>query len=378
MPFPRNTFAVVTCEVLMRRVCLLLLLLASLSAWCADDVDSLTAVVTRMARIGHCSSPQFSPDGKTVAFISDMSGVPQVWTVPAQGGWPRLITALDDAVGAVEWSPNGEWLALSVAPGGGMNSQIYLVHPDGSSLKRFTAGGKDNNWLGRWTHDGSALMMSSNLRDGAAMDSYLLQVPAGKMQPLAQNPGIGTTEDVSRDGRFALVSRMASRGSDDVYLIGTENGKAVNLTPHEGPGEFAGWFSHDGNTVYLMSNKDRDLEAFAKVKLGPDRQPGPIEVIAARDDAELVDFEVNEQGTTAVLMWNVAGKSEMSFVDLASEKVTPGPYSARRTCLRSNVFEGRQATGAGPHRCDRTRGHLDYGCRYAPIQAADFQSSRRC
>src|SRR5262249_20787235 len=76
---------------------------------------------------------------------------------------------------------------------------------------------------------------------------------------------------------------------------------------------------------YLMSNKDRDLEAFAREQIGPDRMAKPIEVLAAREDAELEDFEVNDQGTMAVLMWNVAGKTEVSFFDLVSGKNSPGP-----------------------------------------------------
>jgi Tol biopolymer transport system component len=59
--------------------------------------------------------------------------MPQVWSVSADGGWPTPVTALDDPVNSVEWSPSGDWLAISVAPGGGMNSQIYLVHPDGTA-----------------------------------------------------------------------------------------------------------------------------------------------------------------------------------------------------------------------------------------------------
>jgi dipeptidyl aminopeptidase/acylaminoacyl peptidase len=287
--------------------------------------DELTAAVTLMARIGHCGSPSFSPDGRTLAFVCDLSGVPQVWTATTEGGWPTLVTTLEDPVNSVEWSPTGDWLAILVAPGGGMNTQIYLVHPDGTGLKRYTPGGKDNNWLAPWTHDGSALMMSSNIRDGAAMDSYLLAVSDGKMKMVAQNSGIGNLEDVSRDNRLALVSRMKSRGSNDVYLVDTGNSKEVNLTPHEGPGEFAGRFSPDAKAVYLASNKDRDLKAFAKEEIGPNGEAGAIHVLAARDDAELDDFAVNEQGTQAALIWNAAGKSELSFVDLRTEKMSPGP-----------------------------------------------------
>lgn len=308
----------------MRRLFFVILLAASFCAFAADAPDSLTTTVTLMARVGRCGSPQFSPDGKTLAFISNMSGVPQVWTVPVEGGWPRQITAFDDAVDSIAWSPTSDWLAISVAPGGGMNSQIYFAHSDGTGLKRSTPGGKENNWLLGWAHDGSALMMSSNQRDGASMDSYLINAD-GKMKLVTENPGVGTMDDLSRDGRSALINRMENRGSNDVFLLDMTSGRTVNLTAHEGPGEFAGWFSNDGKTVYLLSNKDRDLDAFAKVKLGPNGEPGPIQVLAARENAELNGFSLNDQGTLAVLIWNVGGKSELSFFDLATEKMSPGP-----------------------------------------------------
>jgi dipeptidyl aminopeptidase/acylaminoacyl peptidase len=312
----------------MRLIVTTVVLFSALVVVAADTpttTDELTTAVTLMARIGRCGSPSFSPNGGTLAFVCDMSGVPQVWTAAAEGGWPTLVTTLEDPVNSVEWSPSTDWLAISVAPGGGMNTQIYLVRPDGTGLKRYTRGGKDNNWLAPWAHDGSALMMSSNVRDGAAMDSYLLIVPDGQLKMVTQNPGIGNLEDMSRDNRLALVSRMKSRGSNDIYLVDTGKGKEVNLTSHEGPGEFAGRFSHDAQTVYLASNKDRDLEAFAKEEIGPNGEAGAIQMIAARDDAELDGFEINEQGTQALLIWNAAGKSELSFVDLSTEKMSPGP-----------------------------------------------------
>src|SRR5690349_19888152 len=114
--------------------------------------DALETVVARMARIGMCASPRFSPDGPRIAFISDFNGVPQVWIVPTEGGWPELITATDDQILSVAWSPTGEWLSFTLAPGGGMNAQIYVIRPDGSGLRRLTDGGKENNFRGGWTH----------------------------------------------------------------------------------------------------------------------------------------------------------------------------------------------------------------------------------
>jgi len=51
------------------------------------DEPAPEAIVKAMAQIGFCTAPVFSPDGKTIAFVSDLGGLPQVWTVPATGGW---------------------------------------------------------------------------------------------------------------------------------------------------------------------------------------------------------------------------------------------------------------------------------------------------
>ncbi len=289
------------------------------------DAD-LERSVTAMAKIGACYSPSISPDGKQIAFISNLNGIPQVWIVGANGGWPRLITALDDQIGSVSWSPDGSQLALSLAPGGGMNQQIYLIQPDGSRLKRITKGGKENNVLGPWSHDGRLLTVSSNERAGAAMDAYIINAKDGSQRLVARNEGIGAISDVSRDLQKSLISRMQNRGNNDLYIVSNSNGKEIHLTPHEGLSSFgSSSLSPDGKTVYFTSNKDRDLTAFAWIRIENESRPGPINVIAERSNGELEYFLINEQGTVAALIWNIAGRSELSFIDLKTMKQSPAP-----------------------------------------------------
>src|SRR6266508_993788 len=280
-------------------------------------VDDLDRAVTLMARVGSSASPSFSPDGKRIAFVSSLQGIPQVWVMPAEGGFPTLVTASDDPVGFVSWSPDGALLAFNVAPGGGLNEQIYVVKPDGTGLRRLTEGGNGSNFLGEWTHDSRFITFSSNRKAASTTDSYLLDVVTGQMKMVAENRGTGGINDVSRDGKWAVVSRTINRGDNNLFLVHVVSGKESNLTLHDGRATFFGGnFSPDGKTIYFGSNKDRDLIAFARIRFSINDEPGPIEILAARDDAELSTYHINQQGTVAALIWNVAGRSEVAFVDL--------------------------------------------------------------
>jgi dipeptidyl aminopeptidase/acylaminoacyl peptidase len=285
----------------------------------------LSGMVERLARVGRTTSPTFSPDGREVAVVADLTGIPQVWVVPVEGGWPRLVTTGNDPVAFVAWSPKGDWLAFTLLPGGGLNAQIFLVRPDGSGLRRLTDGGKENNSLAGWTEDGRFLITTSNRRDPATMDAYLLDPLSGKLDLVAKLEGVGGIGGISRDGRRAVVARLRSRGDNNLYLLDLTTRKEVLLTPHDPPGLFFGDISPDGGTVYLSSNRDRDLAAFARIRIDAAGVPGPIEIVAERADAELDDFELNHAGTEAVLMWNVRGRNELAFVDLGSGRSRPGP-----------------------------------------------------
>ncbi len=298
------------------------LALWSVSASIADD---LTATVTAMARIGRSSSPSFSPDGSQIAFLGDLSGIPQVWVVPTAGGYPEAVTSFDDPVIALAWSPKSDWLAVSVAPGGGLNSQIYVVRSNGTGLRQLTEGGKENNWLGNWTRDGKYVTLSSSRRDPAAMDSYLASTD-GKLILVAENPGVGVIADVSSDNRHAVVGRTKSRGDNDLYLVEVSTRRETRITPHVPPAQFDGGdLAPDGRTVYLTSNDGRDLSAFGRIRLGPSSSPGPIEILAERSGAELDGYALNDQGTVAMLVWNVAGRSELERYDLSTGKRSSGP-----------------------------------------------------
>lgn len=126
--------------------------------------DDVARSIEAIAKIRFAGSPSLSPDGKRLAYVSSASGIPQVWVMDLASSQARQLTDLPDPVQSVYWSPEGDWLAYDVAPGGGLNVQIYVMKADGSGVKRLTAGGQENNALSGWTDDGRYIRAASAAR----------------------------------------------------------------------------------------------------------------------------------------------------------------------------------------------------------------------
>lgn len=289
-----------------------MLLLTPISAMAQEQSKELAAKVEAMAKVGACYSPSFSPDGSEIAFISTISGIPQLWKMPSTGGWPIQLTNFNDPISNVGWSPKGDEIAFELAPGGGMNSQVYLIKADGSKFEQITTGGKSNNRINKWSEDGNYLAYASNENNPSGIDNYLYNLTTKSSELVSKNPGVGGINDISKNNDQFLVSRLASRGSNDLYLIDKKS-KETLLTKHSGPGTFFGRFSPNGE-IYMASNLDRDKIAFGEI------QNGEIKILSERNDAELEGFILNHSGSVALLIWNVAGRTEISLFDTKDQK----------------------------------------------------------
>ncbi len=310
---------------MMAAVALGLAMVAPASAQDAVAELSIADRVAALGRINSATSPSLSPDGRQMAYVSNESGSPQLWVRDfVRRIAPRQLTDLTDPVGTAYWSPRGDWIAYTVAPGGGLNVQIWVVKPDGTGAKRLTPGGKDNNALFGWTRDGAALLVNTSKDNPAAQDAALIDVATGAWTMLVANKGLNTVADVRGD-RVA-ITRLTGRGDNNMLLIDTDSGMETLATPHTGKAQ-SGWgeMSPDGRTLYLTSNVGRDRQAFGTIALDADGTADPIEYVATRDDAVAEAAVLSDDGTRAALMWNAGGRSELAWLDTATGKVRAGP-----------------------------------------------------
>jgi dipeptidyl aminopeptidase/acylaminoacyl peptidase len=286
----------------------------------AVSTDALTASVERMARVSSSFAPSLSPDGKRVAFLSNRGALPQVWIAEVdQAVPPKQVGSFEDPVSGVEWSPDGKWLALLVAPGGGLNQQVYLMHPDGSGVQRITGGGKENNTLAGWS--GKWLRYSSSHDNPGSLEPWIYDSETGKSRKVASGGGVSTLTDVSRNGKWAVVSRVVSRGDNNLYMVDLATGKESLLTLHDPPGSFGGGkLNPTAAAIYLSSNRDSDKTYFAKVMLAPSGLPLSNQKLGTRDDAEVDELALSPDGSNAFVIFNVAGRNDLAFINLKKQQ----------------------------------------------------------
>ena len=271
-----------------------------------------------------CWSPALSADGRTTAFISDRGGRPQVWLAPSTGGAePSLVDTGPDPVLHVSWSPDGAWLACLVAPGAGVRTQVWAVRPDGSDPRRLAGSDQTTAFFGGWERDGGVLGLTESVAGSGETVAYLVDPVSGDRRALPVT-GLPAVLDVSRNATQVLL-RRGPRGCRELVLLDVLTGRCTTLVPAEGSSTDLAHFGPDPSVAYARSDVGRELAGLVSVHVGVDGRAGPVETVAARDDAELEHLSVSTDGTMAALIWNAAGRSELELLDLATRRRLPAP-----------------------------------------------------
>ena len=99
--------------------------------------------------IAHDMQPRFSPDGRRVVFVSDRSGDDNVWLANADGSGLRQLThGREVTYFSPEWTPDGQYIAVSRAGFIGGLEKIWLYHVDGGRGLEMAGGPAGQRMLG--------------------------------------------------------------------------------------------------------------------------------------------------------------------------------------------------------------------------------------
>lgn len=320
-----------------RHIAIWLACLVAQPALADDATAGLEARVAAMGRVGFAIAPRYSPDGSEIVFVTSLTGTPQLWRMPAAGGYPQALTGFADAVSGAVWAPDGKHLAFSVAPGGGYKAQLYLISRDGTQQRRIDADDGSDVFAGDFADDGR-YFFRSNARNPGGTDALIHDPATGESRIAIEMDTIGGIVDLR--GQRALVTRPVTRGNTNLWLDDLDSGKRTLLTPHEGPASVSGRFGADAATVLLSHNLGRDRSVFARIDIDARGEPSPPRTLASRKGAELDQFILSPDRQAALLVWNVAGRSELEHIEIASGARRALPEAPAELVIGGDIAPG--------------------------------------
>jgi tricorn protease len=150
---------------------------------------------------------RFSPDGKSIAFVSDRSGREEIYLVPADGSSePRKITDLDTLKTGVRWSPDSKDLLFTTT-----DAKLYNVNAGSGQTSELMASKYGNITGAIWSPDGKWIAYSKP-DASRTTDIYLLPSKGGEEHKVTFDSSSEMTPHFSADGKKLYFIRVEGAG----------------------------------------------------------------------------------------------------------------------------------------------------------------------
>ena len=286
------------------------------------QVEPRSLTIEKLYMTRQVGQATWSPDGKSIAFISNMSGRNNLWIVPAEGGFPTQLTVSDQRQTAPAWSPDGKWIAYQSDYDGDEQWDIFLVSPKTGKVVNLTQTREIAEMNPTWSADGRYLAYEVKPKTSSAVEIDVYDMIMREVKHLTMN----TPQDKfnsnpiwSRNGKEIVYTQGQAKGTDsNVFMADAASQQTTLLTPHEGERlYYANDVSVDGKQVLVTSNA---AIGYDNVGLA-DVETKKITWLT-KERWEITGKEFSADGKRVTFTANVDGNEDIYLHDLVTGKST--------------------------------------------------------
>jgi len=312
-------------------------------------------------------NPAWSPDGKQIAFLSDMDGDNDIYVIDADGSNCRNLTADPSPLltsilymirktndGWPAWSPDGKLIAFGSARDNiMMNSvdmNVYLMEPDGSHVINLTYTG-DDEALPSWAPDGERLVLIQ--KQGKEANILTIHVDGSQALQLTESNQENSYPRWSPNGN-QIVFESNRDGDYDIYVMNTDGSEVIPLTKHPHDDRRPVW-SPNGDQIAFASNRDGDAEIYIM------NSDGSNIIQVTNNELGDSDPSWSPDGNSITYHSNVFGDSWRIFrmdVDGSNQKQLTG-NSTEESHLENAIYHLQKGTFLFYSILDSSEGSLD-------------------
>lgn len=268
-----------------------------------QEVGSTAAIQLTDAE-GTDHQPDWSPDGKTIAFVRYTGRAMELMTLDLATGREAALTTAGAVNVEPRWSPDGSKLAFVSTEGtghfllkvadvvAGKLANLRTLTPDRrSTTPRYYYSPFDQTLNPTWTRDGKALLALSN-RELAHGSGHLVRIPVEGGTPVlihAEETSWHARPDVSPDGTRIVYSSHQGSQWQQLWMAPTQGGHPFQLTFGDWDATSPRW-SPDGRWIAYCDN--RAGQPALRLRDTTSGEERPVEVRERKTKAPRVDLTV--------------------------------------------------------------------------------------
>lgn len=172
------------------------------------------------------STPDWSPDGSKIAYVSCDTGTNQIYTINVDGSENTCLSNNNYFDSAPAWSPDGSRIAYVSFRDD--NADIYIMNADGSNQQRLTITDSSDEWEPDWSPDGTRLVFDS-FRNGNS-DLFLINANGTGESHLTQTEWTEFFPAWSTDGQWIAFCGVVNPGVMKIEKIKIDGTSRKELT----------------------------------------------------------------------------------------------------------------------------------------------------
>ncbi len=289
------------------------------------QVEPKSLTIEKLYMTRQVGGATWSPDGKNIAFISNMSGRNNLWVVPSDGGWPMQLTVSDQRQTAPTWSPDGKWIAYQSDYDGDELWDIFLVSPKTGKVVNLTSTREIAETDPTWSPDGRYLAYLVKPKTSAASEIDIYDTLMREVKHLTANTPQdkrSTNPIWSKDGKYIVYTQEQAKGTDsNIFIADVATSQSTLLTPHEGEQNYlANDIAPNGKHILFTSNAQNGHDNAGLIDID-------TKTIAwlTHDKWEIRAHQFSPDGKRVIFTANVDGNENVYLHDLAGGKATALP-----------------------------------------------------
>jgi dipeptidyl aminopeptidase/acylaminoacyl peptidase len=238
--------------------------------------------------------PRWSPDGKTIAFLSTRSGQPQIWAIPANGGEARQVTDFPTGAFGFEWSPDGTRFAFisEVWPECGSDTACLdtkLAESEGPVQAKIIDGLLYRVWNSWHVDVRSHVFVTSADGQGGVVDLTPWDHDAPPVDLGSQHDFVWSPDGEEIAFVMNATKQVAYNTQNDVWIVPAKGGDRTRISPGDGA-DFGPLYSPDGKWIAYLSMRRPGFEADNDRLALYDRESGKVSFPAEDLDISIHDY----------------------------------------------------------------------------------------